>query len=270
MSTLPEGFETRSFAAPVPEGALRVLLVEQDSASRGHLRDLLQSTSRAEIVAACDDCLAAGALLHLHAPDLLLLDVELPGSAELMASLRDRQDPPAVVATAFDPFQLRSLRQHAVDSLLKPATADRLERALLLAHVDLLRGRSEHLRRQLHLVEQPKPVQYLDVINVAIDRQVLRVPVADVDWFHSAGNYVRLHMGEAAHAVRLTMKALELSLDPQRFQRIHRGVIVNIDRIASLHSHASGRMRVRLLDGTQLRLGRCYRGELRLLLRNIL
>lgn len=268
MSTVPERLASQPFAVPVPDGGLRVLLVEQHAA-QGTLRDLLPSTPGVEVVADCDDCLAAGALLRLHAPDLLILDVELPGSAELLAALRDRHNPPAVVATAFDPFLLRGFRTGTVDCLLKPVASDRVEKALLLAHVEVLRGRSEILRRQLHLVEQEKP-RYLEFLNVPIDRHTLRMAVTEVDWFHSAGNYVRLHAGDQAYALRHTLKALELSLDPQHFQRIHRGVIVNINRIASVHSHASGRMRIQLHNGTHLRLGRCYRGELRHLLRNIL
>jgi two-component system LytT family response regulator len=268
MSTLPE-FDAQALGASVPEAALRVLLVEQDPASSVKLGELLRGNSNIEIVAACHDSLAAGALLHLHNPDLVVLDVELPGGAELLASLGDREHPPAVVATAFDPFLLRAYGRHAADCLLKPAVPERVEKALLLAQVEVLRRRSERMRRQLQLVNQDQR-RFLEHIHVSIDRQILRVAVQDIDWFHSAGNYVRLHAGERAFAVRHTMKALESALDPQKFQRIHRGVIVNLDRIASLHSHASGRMRIRLHDGTQLRLGRTYRGDLRQLLRNIL
>ncbi len=206
-------------------------------------------------------------------PDLLFLDVQMPGldGFEVLARLAPEERPVVVFSTAYDEYALAAFDVHAVDYLLKPFDDDRfedaLERALETLRSRRLREVHDRLRELLAEVagatedegEPREAGRYLERFAVPERGRLTVVPAGDVDWIEADGDYVKLHAGGDSHLLRGTMTALEDRLDPERFARIHRSAIVQLDRIEELRSDEHGDYRVVLADGRRLRVSRTYR-----------
>jgi two-component system LytT family response regulator len=172
--------------------------------------------------------------------------------------------PAVVFVTAFDQYALRAFEIHALDYLLKPFSAQRFKSALSHVREQLSQRQATTLGRQVMAL-----LPEIRLREPAVDRLVVKssgrvhfVRAADIDWCEAAGNYVCLHVGEQSHLLRETMNHLESQLDPQRFARIHRCTIVNVERIQELRSSFNGEHMVLLASGTRLTLSRGYRDTL--------
>jgi two-component system, LytTR family, response regulator len=243
------------------------------------------------------------ALLDVQMPDMDGFEVV---AAHLAARGADRM-PPVMFVTAYDEYAIRAFEVHALDYLLKPVTAERFQAAFKRAREHMERVRAAHAGRRLKaMLEQvlageraadggsaglsaiaaawaaggggfappaPAPAapsgQYADRITIKTDGRVFVVKVSDVDWFEAQGNYVRVHAGKAAHLIRETITAVESSLNPAQFARIHRSTVVNLDRIRELQPWFAGDYLVILKDGTQLKLSRTFRDQLQARLKTI-
>jgi two-component system LytT family response regulator len=196
-------------------------------------------------------------------PHLALLDVQMPelDGFEVVQRLPDHEWPAVVFITAFDRYALRAFEVHAIDYLLKPFSAERFRTAL---------GRArERLRRRTHdaglaaLVDELRQrPRYLTRIAIRLRGRVIPLPVSSIDWIQAADNYVTLHAGGREHLVRETLAALERQLDPDRFTRIHRSTLVNVDRVAEIGAAGHGDAEIRLRDGTTLTVSRTWRERL--------
>jgi two-component system LytT family response regulator len=244
---------------------LRVVLVDDEALARARLRRLLAGEEDVEIVGEASSAAEARRLVASERPDLLFLDVQMPGEDgfELLQSLPAAGAPAVVFVTAFDQHALRAFEVHALDYLLKPFDRERLRLALERAREALERRVPGPLDEQLRLMlqelrgEQP----HLSRFVIRSVGRIVFVAAADVDWIEAAGNYVRLHIGKESHLLRETMSSLETRLDPRLFARIHRSTIVNIERIRELHHIFHGDYSVLLRDGTRLTLSRGYREQ---------
>jgi two-component system LytT family response regulator len=169
-----------------------------------------------------------------------------------------------VFVTAYDKYALRAFDVHALDYLLKPFDRERFEQSLQRAQDQIRRQETGDLgRRLLALVHDLKPSpQRADRLVVKSGGRVFFIRADEIDWIEAEGNYVRLHLGETSHLFRETMNSLESRLDPQRFFRIHRSCIVNMERIQELQPWFNGEYRVLLRNGTTLTLSRGYREKL--------
>jgi two-component system LytT family response regulator len=176
-----------------------------------------------------------------------------------------------IFVTAFDQYALKAFEVHALDYLLKPFDDVRFNEALQRAKSQIeTREISKVSKRLLALLEEresqkvlstsPKP--YLSRLMVKLASRVVLLKVDDIDWIEADGNYAKLHVGKKAHLLREKMHDLESQLDPQRFVRIHRSIIVNLERIKELHPHFNGDYVVVLEDGRQLKLSRSRREQL--------
>ena len=170
--------------------------------------------------------------------------VQLPRVDGLLAALRPEVTPVTVFVTAYDEYAVRAFDVHAIDYVLKPIEDARLWRALARA--------KEQLAYR---------TRYTDRFLIRERGKVVVVRADDVDWIEAADDYATLHVGRDAHLVRHTMADLEASLDDGRFVRVHRGTIVNIDRVREIHSLMHGDSTPVLADGTRLRLSRTRRAE---------
>ncbi len=166
--------------------------------------------------------------------------------------------------TAHDDFALQAFDAHAIDYVLKPVERDRLRRALDRARAQIAHDRGAALATRLHdlLKTLPPRPRYPTRLAVRDGATVRFVSVDAIDWIEAAGNYARLHVGSERHLLRETMAALERTLDPERFVRIHRSTIVNVDRIREVQPWFKGDFVVILQDGTKLSLTRTYRDRL--------
>jgi two-component system LytT family response regulator len=243
---------------------IRTLIVDDEPLARERIRSLLKQEADVEVVGEAADGQSAVKALRELRPDLLFLDVQMPGcdGFGVLEKLEPDQVPVTVLVTAFDRYALQAFEVHALDYLLKPFDRRRFQESLRRARDQLSQGPSaEFGRRMLALCKDVSAGEslYVERLVVKSGGRVLFVPIAEIDWIEAAGNYIRLHHGPAEHLIRETMNSIESKLDPKKFLRIHRSTMVNIDRVQELQPSFHGDYVVILTTGAQLTLSRGYR-----------
>jgi two-component system LytT family response regulator len=236
---------------------LRALIVDDEPVARRRLRTLLQA-ERVDILAECADGAEAIDAIRRRRPDVVFLDVQMPGldGFDVVEGLDADEQPAIVFVTAYDQYAVRAFEVHAVDYLLKPFERARLRRTL--DRLAQQRDRRAEGRRVHAAVESVRSQQPLRRVLVRSSGRLYAVRVDDIEWIAAAGHYVELHAGNATHLVRDSISALEPRLDPARFVRIHRSVVVNVDHIREMQSAFHGEFVVTLHSGARLRCSRTY------------
>jgi two-component system, LytTR family, response regulator len=249
-----------------PATRIRALLVDDEPLARERLRMLLATEDWVEIIGEANNVATATAAIHKLQPDLVFLDVEMPGGSgfDVIEAIGADRMPFVIFVTAYDKYAIRAFDVHAVDYLLKPFDRERFHQGVAKARHQIEQQTGGELeRRLLALVKDLKPTpQKLDRFVVKAAGRVFFVRSEEIDWIEAAGNYVKLHAGSEAHLFRETMNALEARLNPDTFYRIHRSHIVNIERVRELQPWFNGEYVVFLKDGTRLTLSRGYREKL--------
>ena len=248
--------------------ALRVVIVDDEPLARDCVRLALAREEGLEVVAECPDgASAAEAILALD-PDLVFLDVQMPGidGFDVIARVGPDQMPPVVFVTAFDQHAIRAFEVHAIDYVLKPFDDTRFRAAV--AHA---RSRVESedkgrqgipLRSLLRENGRLDESGYARRVMVEADERIRFVPVEEIDYLETEGNYVRLCTGATKYRIRTTLTGLLQQLDPGRFVRIHRSTAVNLDRIQEIQPWFGGDFVAILRSGAKLRISRRYRHAL--------
>jgi two-component system, LytTR family, response regulator len=243
---------------------LKVLIVDDERPARQKLRRMLSGDPEIMAIYEAPDGVAAIETIRDEAPDIVFLDVQMPGvdGFGVVDALPPDALPHLVFVTAFDMYAVRAFDMHAVDYLLKPYDADRFARALTRAKENVASRRigeeRDRLRRLLDDAESARP-QRAERILVESGERVLLIAVDRIDRIESVRNYVRLKVGPDVYRVRGTLTRFERRLDPVKFVRISRSEIVNLDRIAELLPWSHGDYVVVMRDGSQTRLSRRYR-----------
>jgi two-component system LytT family response regulator len=249
---------------------MRVLVVDDEPLAREKLVGLLAEENDVELVGECRDGMEAITAIGEKNPDVVLLDVQMPelDGFEVIEAL-DRDNMPVVIfVTAYDQYALKAFEVHAVDYLLKPFDRRRFQEAIQRARGEIQRRETGEInKRLLALIDNLKPEKrFVERLVVKSSGRVFFLKTEEIDWIDSAGNYVRLHVGGESYLLRETMGSLETKLDPQRFLRIHRSTIVNIERIRELQQVFHGDYIMILQNGQRLALSRSYRDKLHELL----
>jgi two-component system, LytTR family, response regulator len=251
---------------------VRVIVADDEPIGRHRLVRLLQAEPDTDVVAACADGEEAVEAIREHSPDVVLLDIQMPNldGFEVVAALGDAQQPVVIFVTAHDQYALRAFEVHAFDYLLKPVDQDRLRETISRAVSTASRStQPSPTRRILGLLEE------LNARERARGRErlVVRTPerafflrTDTIDYIEAAGKFVHLHVARTVHPLRESMAELEQELDPGRFLRISRSVIVNLDRIQEIQPWFQGDYVLILSDGTKLTSTRGYRDNMRRLL----
>ena len=264
-----------------PPAPFSVVVAEDEPLVREYLRDLVDERGRFVVAAVAANGPQAVAAVREHRPDILLLDVEMPGTTgvEALRALGD-EAPPVVFVTAYSQYTLEAFDLHAVDYVLKPVDEDRLHQALDRAAARVREGALRQTNRRLldlllALGVEPEEAGALDPADAPLER--LSVPsrggwvlvnVADIDWIGGAGVYVEVHVAGHRYLLRETLRALEDRLPRPPFARVHRSAIVNTERIRTVDSLAHGDYLVHLVDATPIRVSRRYRDAIATLVRN--
>lgn len=258
------------------DSKLRVMIVDDEPLARQRIEDLLHRESDVEIVGRVDNGRVAVEAIREQDPDLVFLDVQMPGMTglEVAATVGAESMPATIFVTAYDQFALKAFEVAAVDYLVKPfdderfATAlDRARRRIELEEVGAV------TRRLIEALEGDRPGpstagpsrterRWAETIPVEGRGQIQFVPVAKIDYISADGPYAELHVGDKALVIRERMHLLEERLDPARFVRIHRSTIVQIDRIERFLKRSGGDYAIRLKNGTELSVSRRRREEL--------
>ena len=250
---------------------IRVLVSEPDTASRRLICSLLSCES--DMTLECADDSQIVSTIQEFAPDLVILDVHTPAirRAESWSALGVKS-PPATIVTAYDPATLSAFASVATDLLVKPFDAERFQTALDMAKARIIRSRAE-FRTANDLPNDPDTRavrrQFLQRLAVEAGEKIMLVRVEDILWLQSSRNHIRLHVGHTSHLIRQSIKGLQALLDPNRFLRVHRNAIVNLDHVEEFHLPPKGNMFVKMNNGVNLPLRRGNRAMLRKQLKDI-
>jgi len=228
---------------------IRALIVDDEPLARSSILTLLRKDPQIEIAGEANSGKEALHLISQSRPDLVFLDVQMPGcdGFDVLEMLGARVPPAIVFVTAHDKYALKAFEAGALDYLLKPFTNARFARSL------------ERAKERIALGSQTARLERIAVKNAG---KVMFLNSSDIDWIEAADYYVSLHVGASTHLLRRSMNDLEEDLDPIAFCRIHRSTIVNLSRVQELSLGADGEYEIVLRDGTRLRLSRRYRKEL--------
>ncbi|HEY0376575.1 MAG TPA: LytTR family DNA-binding domain-containing protein [Pyrinomonadaceae bacterium] len=249
---------------------IRTLIVDDEPLARRNLRVLLEDDPEIEIVGECGSGYEALEAINEQPPDLLFLDIQMPEMSgfEVLERIKHGRIAAVVFVTAFDQYALKAFEVHALDYLLKPFDDARFEKALRQAKTQIEQRQINQLSRKLFaLLEdraappEKKTAGYLTRFMIKASGRVLFLKAEEVDWIAADDYYVKLHAGRKTHMLRETLSDLEARLDPEKFIRIHRSTIINIERVKELHPHFNGEYLVMLQDGTELKLSRSRREQ---------
>jgi len=270
---------------------LRVIVVDDESLARDGLILRLEKLPDVQVVASCRNGREALTAIAEHVPDLVFLDVQMPGMTgfDLIKQMQPDEMPLVIFVTAYDAFAVDAFKVHAVDYLLKPIEQERLEESVarardrlsasadttdgaanegdsekqrLLEMVMSLTGKDESAVREL-LESGGDPARRNDRLAIKDGSSTIFVPIHDIDWVDAAGDYMCVHARGETYIMRTTMKELEAQLEPSIFQRVHRSTIVNLRRVEKISSHINGEFHLTLSCGASLKMSRSYKDKVR-------
>jgi two-component system LytT family response regulator len=242
---------------------LRVLVVDDEAPARRKVLRLLREEDGVEIIGEADSGEAAVAAVKKQKPDLLFLDVQMPGldGFGVIRALHSAKVnlPRVIFVTAHDRFALRAFEVHAFDYLLKPVSEERFREALQRARAQQEEATDGFPARVQAILEQlEREKSFAERILIQEDSRAIFVAVKEIAWVEADRNYVLLHCGKKTHTLRSTLDALQSTLDPKLFVRINRGTLVRLEAIRELLPWFHGEYKVVLHDSTELRWSRRY------------
>lgn len=259
---------------------IRAIIVDDEALARRGIEIRLRDYPDIEVAGECENGREALAMITAEKPDLMFLDIQMPGLSglDVLARLPHESMPLIIFVTAFDRYALDAFDAHALDYLLKPINDARFKQAIervrefweqrnALAQREKLmnllastRGAGaideQTLRQHLEAADEPR---YANILPIRDDSETVRVSVASIDWIDAAGDYMCVHADGRTYVLRETMKSLAAILDPKIFQRVHRSTIVNVQRVRRLRPHTNGEYFLTLEDGQEIKLSRSYR-----------
>lgn len=243
------------------DSALKILIADDEPLAAERLQMLLAKVDDAHLVGTAHDGESAVRMAEALQPDLVLLDIAMPGidGIEVARALsRDGRSPAVVFVTAFDQFAVAAFDVAAIDYLMKPVEADRLVRSIDRARA-YLAARSTRAPEETLVPSSP----WLEEFWASDLSGLVRITARDIDRVTAERDYMRLHVAKRSWLIHHSMSALEEGLDPDLFVRLHRSAIVRRDFIAGFSRNASGRWIARLADGNEQPVGRLYADQVR-------
>jgi len=244
---------------------MRVLIADDEYFARQRIEFLLRSEPDVEILGQCTTAEEVVSALEAQPVDLVFLDIEMPGSDgfAVFPELAGSELPLVVFVTAYDEHAVRAFEVRAFDYLLKPCDPARMKQTIQRARVQLGRVKQAGAQEKLLALMdglRTRPVRARFAVKSG--GRIFFVPSVEVDWIEAEHNHIRLHVGKESHSLRAKLSDVETELDPKIFRRIHRSVIVNVDRIREVQPWFRGDYIVVLSDGQKLSMSRTFRDRL--------
>lgn len=239
---------------------MRALIVDDEPLARRGVVLRLRKSKDVEVIGECADGESAVKKILELSPDVVFLDVQMPGmnGFEVLRALPSGNLPAVVFLTAYEQHAVRAFEVHALDYLLKPVDDERFAAALDRVRKGMSAASKMTMAERLLEMLAQNSGKYVSRFTVKTGSRIQVVPVDDILWIGAAGDYAELHAGNRAHLLRETMSALEEKLDPAKFMRIHRSRIVRSDGIVELRSIENREFTVKLCDGSEHRSSRTY------------
>ncbi len=264
---------------------LRAIIVDDESLARRGLALRMQQIPGVDVVAECANGQEALAAVAEHSPDLLFLDIQMPGidGFEVVRKLQTDNMPMVIFVTAFDEYAVDAFKIHAVDYVLKPIDDDRLHEAIERARLHHQQEESERMKQRLMELmmgmtgasastiedmaqDGSTPRKWPDKLMIKDGSDIRLVRSSEIQWVDAAGDYMCIHAGDSTHIMRITMKELEGMLNPATFLRIHRSTLVNTNAITGAQTLGNGDFTLTLEGEVQLKVSRGFRERVRELL----
>jgi two-component system, LytTR family, response regulator len=243
---------------------IRTIIIDDEPLVRSSILRRLRTDREIEIVCECGDGVSAVEAICRERPDLIFLDVHMPGltGLQVLESLEGEKVPVTIFVTAHRDYAIDAFEANAVDYILKPFGKERLEKSVTRAKARLATAADGRYAQQLFqtLASLQKQQLYQDRLAVPVNGRILLVEAKNIDWIEADRNLVLLHLGERVYELRSTLSDIEARLDPKQFARIHRSTLVNIYQVKEIHPWFNGHHKVILKSGKELRMSR-YMGE---------
>ena len=265
--------------------SLTAIIVDDESLARRGLSLRLQQIPQVDVIGECSNGQEALVLIAEQSPDLVFLDIQMPGlnGFDVIGQLQADEMPMVIFVTAFDEYAVDAFKVHAVDYVLKPIDDDRLHEAIERAVLHRQQEETTRTKEKLvemvmgmtgasansieQMAESSNPVQtWPEKISIKDGSEIHFIKVADIQWVDAAGDYMCVHAGGETHIMRTTMKQLEALLNPTIFLRVHRSTIVNSNVITGAQTLSNGEYLLTLEGGSQLKVSRSYRDKVKHLL----
>jgi len=249
---------------------IRTIIADDEELARRGLRALSQRYEELELVCECRNGREAVEAIHRHRPDLVFLDVQMPGKTgfDVISAITDGPRPHVVFVTAYDKFALRAFEVHALDYLLKPvneerfdAAVERVREAMSHATDSAMLQRFSQAAAELQVAASPSMATAMDRLPIKANGRIIILRLSEIDWIEADGDYVSIHARGKSWLMRETIAAVELRLALSGFVRIHRSTLVNAEQVKELRPRDKGEYTVVLNDGTELKLTRNYRAS---------
>jgi two-component system, LytTR family, response regulator len=243
---------------------IRTLIIDDVPLARERLKRCLAGDPEIEIVGECDNGEKAVADIRSLAPDLIFLDVQMPAldGFGVLEALGGERTPEVIFVTAHNEYAIQAFEVNALDYLLKPVDPERLNKAVERAKARLAQLTQDERfdSRFRALVEDIKSgSKFVKRLTIKLTGRTILLPTDEIDWIETHGNYVKVHAGRESHLIRGTMQSLETKLDPEKFVRVHRSAIVNVEKIKEIYPRSNGDQDLVLQNGQKLMLSRNYR-----------
>jgi len=264
---------------------LKTIIVDDESLARRGLAIRLQHIPMVDVVAECCDGFEAIEAIATHSPDLIFLDIQMPGMSgfDVIKQLQTDNMPMVIFVTAYDEYAVDAFKVHAVDYVLKPIDDDRLHESIerAVSHhkqedtsrtkeklVEMVMGMTGASASSIEqMAEDAQPIKtWPEKLTIKDGSEIQFIKVAQIQWVDAAGDYMCVHAEGKTHIMRITMKQLESMLNPAVFLRVHRSTIVNADCINSAQTLNNGEYMLTLEGGSQLKVSRSYRDKVKHLL----
>jgi two-component system, LytTR family, response regulator len=245
--------------------AVRAVIADDEPLSRKKLRLFCERIQKCEIVTECGEGHETVAAVRTLKPDLLLLDVQMPDMSgfEVLEALDTEPIPLVVFTTAYDEYAIRAFEAGAIDYLLKPFDEERLRKTIGKVQSEIEKEQAQSLARRVahmfsHASAFPRAPEQENRLVIKSRGRIIFLDYSEIDWIEAAANYVRFHAGADSHILRESIGAISSRLDRQRFVRIHRSIIVNIDKVKELQPCNTGEYMMTLKSGKELPCSRSY------------
>jgi two-component system LytT family response regulator len=240
---------------------LKVVVIDDEAPARSLLKEYLHAYPRMKVVAECKNGIEAIGIINVLQPDLVFLDIQMPGKTGFEVLQEIEHLPQIIFATAYDQYALEAFEANAVDYLLKPFTRERFDKAVKKA-LDKDSGMMQNL---MALTDSLQARSYPERILVEQGTKWVTLPVGDIHWLQAEGDYTKIHTAKQVFLSAKGISELEAKLNPQQFQRVHRSAIVALSAIKEIHREPTG-PQVVLHNGTTVKVSRSYTDTLRRLL----